>query len=253
MTRSLTSSWHLGSPENYQYYDYQTNLASFDTAYPAGNYVFNISSTPTSTPVTANLPAAMQQPNAPKVSNWTALQTANPTQAVTISWSAFQGGTTSDYISVQVGTVFRTPDVGATNALNGTQTSVTIPVGILQANSNYEASIIFYHASVVTNQAKAEVTEVFRATSTDFTIRTSTGGGTTGEPVQFSAPVIVSDKFTCEITCTPGQKFTVESSTTMVSGSWQPLLTTNATGNKVQFIDPRPMGDLQYYRARNEP
>jgi hypothetical protein len=193
----------------------------------------------------------MQQPNAPQVSNWTALQSANPTQAVTISWSAFQGGTAADYINVRVGEAFVTGDIGATNALNGTQTSVTIPTGTLQNNTDYAASIIFYHAVIATNQAKAEVTEVFRATSTDFTVHTSTGGGTTGEPVQFSAPVITSGKFTCEIACAPGQTFTVEGSATLLPGSWTNLLTTNAVGSKVLFIDSRPLGDRQYYRARN--
>jgi hypothetical protein len=250
VTLGLTN-WFLGPPEDYQLLDFYTDLTSFEGKYPAGNYTFTMASTPPSTPAIVSLPTSMQQPNAPQVSNWAALQAANPTQAVTISWSAFQGATSSDYIQVEVGQAFKTPDVGKTNALKGTQTSVVIPAGQLQNNTGYDSTIVFYRTIIATNQAKAEVTEAYRATSTSFTVQTSTSGGGQGNPVQLSTPAVSGGKFGFEIVCTPGQTFTVEASSTMLPGSWLPLMTTNPVGTRVLFQDNRSLADQQYYRARN--
>ena len=88
-------------------------------------------------------------------------QTINPTQPFTLTWDAFSGGTSADYISVGVDdqdsdTIFKTADLGSPNALKGTATSVVIPAGTLQAGSNYNATIGFFHG-VITERNKSKL------------------------------------------------------------------------------------------------
>ena len=74
------------------------------------------------------LPTTMTQPNPPHISNFVAAQSVNATQAFTLNWDVFVGGTTTDYVYVVVGAnnTWQTPSPGAPGALNGTATSVTI-------------------------------------------------------------------------------------------------------------------------------
>ena len=147
--------------------------------------------------------------------------------------------------------IYSAPDPCIPIVLEKTATSITLPKGLLVAGQNYDASLRYSNFTYDTNSIPDII--AFAGVTKDLNFTIVTSGGTSDNLVQFSAPTILDDKFTCEITCAPGQTFTIESSPTMLPGSWQTLQTTNATGNKVQFIDSRPLGDRQYYRARNGP
>ncbi len=98
-------------PEDYYLFGSNTNLTTFNANYPTGNYVFNVTSNAANQQVTVNLPA-VTQPNAPHVSNYAAAQTINPSQPFTLTWDAFSGGTSADYIFVSIGENFETGDFG---------------------------------------------------------------------------------------------------------------------------------------------
>ncbi len=71
-------------------------------------------------------------------------------------------------------------------------------------------------------------------------------------PLVLTNAVWTTNGFSFEVNCSPGQTFTVESSSTMESGTWYPLLTTNTLGTSVQVLDPAALtNNASYYRARN--
>jgi hypothetical protein len=126
---------------------------------------------------------------------------------------------------------------------------VQIPAGKLAANSNYDCSIGFYHALTTSNASYATIAYV--ATVTRFTLTTS--AGTTSSLVLTNASWTPAN-FTFEVSCSPGQIVVVESSTTMLPGTWSGILTTNASGNRVRITDPRAATNRSLlYRARNGP
>ncbi|MEJ0091380.1 MAG: hypothetical protein WDM80_16750 [Limisphaerales bacterium] len=75
-------------PENYYLFGYNTNLTTFNAAYPTGNYIFSVTSNAANQQVTVNLPV-YTQPNAPRVSNHAAAQTISASQPFTLTWDAF--------------------------------------------------------------------------------------------------------------------------------------------------------------------
>jgi hypothetical protein len=236
--------------EDYYLLNYTTNLAAFNTTFPTGNYILNVISNAANQQVTMNLPA-FTQPNAPHVSNYTPAQTMNPSMPFTLTWDAFSGGGSADYIFVNVGDVFQTPGFRLTNALKGTATSVTIPAGTFSASSNYEATIGFYRATVATNAAAKYVTTAYVGTLTHFTINSA--GAAAAAPLLTNA-TRSGGNFGFDILTSPGQSVTVVYHTNLTSAvaTWPILLTTNSPGSKVRITDPRgATNKLMFYRARN--
>ncbi len=237
-------------PEDYFVFGSRTDLAAFNTAFPTGNHQFMVQAPSSNQNVTVNLPASLAQPNAPHISNFTAAQSVNASQAFTLNWDAFSGGTSADFIFVDVGEVFLTAKPGTAGALNGTATSVQIPAAKLAANSNYDCSIGFYHVLTTSNTSYATIAYV--ATVTRFTL--STTGGSAGPALVLTNATRTASNFTFEVSCSPGQNVVVESSTNLLPGSWSGVLTTNATGNRVRITDPRASTNRSLlYRARNGP
>jgi hypothetical protein len=241
-----TLSQSPAAAESYYLIDGTTNLATFQATYPSGNYGFNVQAATSNQQVTVNLPSSLAQPAAPHVNNFAAAQAVDATQAFTLSWDAFSGGTTADYIAVTVGDVFTTVNPPATNALNGTATSVVIPAGTLQTANNYDATVTFYRFIANTNATYA--TEAFRATATQFPLGTTSGATV---PLVLTNATWTSGVFSFDVTSAAGQTLTVEYSTSLQPGSWNTLLTTNSAAGDVKITDPAPVTNpRRFYRAR---
>jgi hypothetical protein len=161
-------------PENYYFITFMMSSNAFETAFPQGTYTFYVSATASNQTAPVLLPAGMTQPNPPHITNLVAAQSLNATQAFTLGWDPFVGGYSTDFVYVVIsngGTnIWKTADPGASGALNGTATTVTIPANSLQTNSSYTATIGFYHVIVISNATY--VTEAYRATATQFTVNT---------------------------------------------------------------------------------
>ena len=228
---------------------YNTNLATFNATFPSGNYIYNVTATASNQQVTVNLPN-YTQPNAPQISNYAAAQAVNPSLPFTLTWNAFNGGGSTDYVEVVVGgTLFETPGFGLTNALHGTATSVTIPAGIMAANSNYLAEVGFYHAVITTNGST--ITEAYVASVTSFNIATASSSAPA--PV-FTNAVLSGGTFGFDILTSTGQTVTVIYTNNLKSASstWPILLTTNSTVSKFHISDPHSSTNpILFYRARN--
>lgn len=235
--------------EDFYLVAFATNLTTFQAAYPNGNYIFNVQATTSNQQVTVNLPASLTQPNAPHVANYPAAQAVNATQPFTLNWDAFTAATASNFITIEV----LIPGTGAaafSNTYPHTATAAVIPAGTLQAGTNYDAYLGFYNATGTTNASYATV--AFRATSTRFIV-TTTGGAATG-PLVLTNAVRSSGVFSFQILSSAGQTISVEYSSTLKSGSWTPLLTTNSPAGAVQITDPQSVGGgNRYYRARKGP
>lgn len=226
----------FGHPEDFMAMDFSTNQAQFEALYPAGDYEFTVQASTSNQVVKVNLPASMQQPNAPHISNFAATQTIDPTKPFTLTWDAFQGGTTKDFIHVSVGDAFDTGEWGATNGLNGTATSVTIPAGILPPGATNYTSVSFWRSVVTTNAAQVFDTIVYRQSITQIELLT-TGGGTS-TPLTVGKPVLQSGRMVFEAETTVGQTITLQQTSDLGLGSWQTVYTTNSPGTRVQFSVP---------------
>jgi Bacterial Ig-like domain len=233
--------------ENYYLVYFETNLSSFDAAFPAGSYQFSVQAATSNQQVNVTLSAPASQPAAPHVANYAAAQAVNASQNFTLSWDAFPGGTAADYIYVTVGNnVFATASPGVSGALTGTATSVVIPAGRLQAGANYTASVGFYRASWSTNASY--VAGTFRGTVTEFPLVTT--GGVVVHPTLGNVS-LSGGKVGFDVSAGSSVAFTVEYATSLTPANWQSLITTNMVGGTIHLVDPRPVTDKAvFYRVR---
>ena len=235
------------APEMFSYFDQTNDLAAFNANYPGGAYQFTVTAAVSNQLITVNLPAPTLQPNAPRVTNYDAAQAVNPAQPFTLSWDPFVGGTANDFIVVEVGTDFKTPETPGQGRLNGTATSVVIPANTLRPNSNYTATIYFERLAFASN-GTTSVTSAARATTTDFALKTT--GPTSARPVLTNSTAIESGKLQFQVTATAGQTLFVESSVTLLSNSWSTVYTTNAVGPLTIIALPMTPPGRQFFRIR---
>ena len=235
-------------PEQFFLFDSSTDLASFNSTYADGNYTFNVQSIDSTQQVTVNLPASLVQPNAPHVANFAAAQSVDAAQLFTLAWDAFQGAAANDYVQVNIGTIFKTPDPGTAGALSGTVTSVLIPAGTLAPDSGYDSTIGFYRA-ISDNSNPTNTTTVYRGTTTRFTLVTS--GTSAGELVLTNA-TWTGNIFSFDAISSIGQTLSIEYSSTLQAGQWQTLVTTTNLTGRDRITDPQSSTNRHlFYRARN--
>ena len=238
--------------EDYYMFSVSNNAAGFESAFPQGNYVFNVQAVASNQSVTVALPVSMQQPNAPHLTNYAAAQAVNPAQPFTLGWDAFTGGTSTDFVyfavSLKGTNIYETPSyLLGTNALPGTALWTNIPGGTLRSNTTYDASIMFVRAAYVTNNAGYSSSAI-RATVTQFPIVTL------GTPLVLTNAVRSGGVFSFDVLCAIGQTFTLLSSTNpaLPAAQWSALLTTNSTVTRVHYSDPQSTTNRAlFYRARN--
>ena len=236
-------------PESFFLSAYNTNLSTFDLTFPAGDYNFLVKSVSSNQSVKVTLPAALAQPGAPHVTNYPAAQAVNPAQSFVLGWDPFPGGTASDFILVDIGSAYGSPNIGSPGALTGTATSFTIPAGTLEPNINYESNISFYRAVIATN-GTSYITSAYRATITHFTLQ-ATGGGAPN-PLMLTHPSWTPGDFSFDVVCTNGQTLTVEYADILSSASWKRLVTTNCSGTLIHIVSPQAATNKTlFYRARN--
>jgi hypothetical protein len=239
-----------GQPENWTFGGYMTNEAVLGTNFPSGNYTFTVNSATSNEAVVVPFPASLVQPSAPHLTNLVAAQAVDATQPFTLRWDPFVGGTANDSIVAGLTTYWQSPNIGDSNALRGTATSVTIPLGIMAPGKTYSASVGFSHAILTTNGT--EVTYVYRASITQFVLTTKPATAAT-------TPIVTNAAwsggiFGFDLLTTSGQILTVVSSTDPASpqASWPILLTTNSPGPRIHISDPRSTNTpALFYRARN--
>ena len=191
-----TDSYDLSADGESWYYSQRfENKADFDEAFPsASSYVITVV-TPSddSNMIVLDL-SADSYPNIPFITNWTALQSADPSGEITIEWQPFDGGTTEDHISVGIqledpgagGGVLETPVPGEAGALDGTATSLSIPAGTLEQGKRYTVNVSFYRI-VGTGGGSVESAAAF-GKQNRFRIITTTDSDTIAPRLRYSNP-----------------------------------------------------------------
>jgi hypothetical protein len=251
-TGSVSNLTQLPPPaaEIFILYASRTDLGTYDAAFPAGNYTFVVRSDSSNQTAVVNLPTTntMPQPGAPHLTNFAAAQAVNPNQPFVLAWDAFPGGTTADYIDVDIGSGYGSPNPGLPGALNGTARTFTVPAGTLLPNANYASRIGFFRFTGATNANFS--TNAFRATYTEFSLITT---ATNSNPsLVLTNANWASGLFSFDVLCTTGQIFTVEYTNALRAGAWTKLLTTNSPGSRVHIVSPQAISNSSLlYRARN--
>jgi hypothetical protein len=103
---------HWGSQAEFQ------TLAGLNSTVPGGTYTINVVDGNGNHTYTFSLPDSDSFPAAPAaVVGYSAMQTVNSSQALMVTWSPLEGGTSSDFVELNIsgsgGTVFQTPYIGA--------------------------------------------------------------------------------------------------------------------------------------------
>src|SRR5262249_1042173 len=108
--------------------------AALDSAYANGTYTLSLKTHDDGAKTLVFSLTGDTYPAIPHISNWNDTQSVDRGKDFVLTWDAFPGGTTNDYVQVQIEdnstnsqTIFDTPQYSETNYLNGTSTSVTIP------------------------------------------------------------------------------------------------------------------------------
>ena len=255
-TTNVNLSQNPVSHESFYFFDYSNSTpASFEAAYPEGNYVFNVTG-PSNLQATVNLPTTMAQPNAPHFTEFSLSQAIDSTKAFTVKWDPFTNGTSADAITLTISddngkTVFATPSPGTNGALSGTALSATVPAGKLAANSTNTAQLVFYRY-IVTSNANY-VTFGYRASGTELKMITAAGVSASAPGV--SNPVRGAQGFGFDVATTTGQALKVRFSTdcTLPISQWPTVLTTNSPGASVHITVPAQAGASGFFRLQNGP
>lgn len=238
-------------PENFYYFEFTNNLDGLNLRYPAGQYQFAVTGTPTNQQVTVTLPAASQQPNAPQVINFDAAQAVDATQSFTVNWHAFNSGTSADIIQLVVGNDFKTPVDGSPGMLNGLATSLIIPANRLRAATNYVATLCFIRLTATTNSIGGYYTTAERVSTTDFPLVTIGGGTPGGRPGLTNFALLGGTLLQFDLLGSAGQSVTLEWSETLLTNGWTTGLATNlATGRATIFQPFDPAAPRRFYRLR---
>lgn len=174
-----------------EYLDDQPTQASMDSSVPDGTYTLQMTTTHDGTRTADLTLSGSDYPAAPHILNFTSLQGVNPAAALTLSWDPLAGAAASDFILVGVigangRTQFQTPLPNQAGALRGTDVSVVVPAGTLQAGASYIGYVV---ASKVQNSYTASYPGVIGLSwygrITEFLV-TATGSATSKPTLQTS-------------------------------------------------------------------
>jgi hypothetical protein len=224
--------------------------ASFDAAYPAGNYSFAMATAHDGFMFPVLAMPAPQYPIAPRVSNFAAAQSVDPTTDFVLQWDAFSAGTTNDSMWVKItdangNPVFSTPYPGTNFAgsLKGTATSVTVPNNTLQFGRAYKGAISFFKVtSVNTSEYPGAAGITTAGAMTAFPLTTVSASPVLSQPARLSGT-----QFRFQLSGIAGQNYTVQFSTTLTN--WNTLLITNAPAHSFLLIDLTATNAQRFYRV----
>src|SRR5262245_49983906 len=121
---------------------------ALDKVFAAGSYTFLIESLNDGMRTPTISFRTNAYPSVPHLANWEAAQDIDAAADFTLTWDAFAGGTSNDYIHVlledEMGQkVFESPGFIEAEALNGTNMFLTIPAGTFIAQRSYHARLLF--------------------------------------------------------------------------------------------------------------
>ncbi|MBU6402170.1 MAG: hypothetical protein KGS61_17770, partial [Verrucomicrobia bacterium] len=248
------SSETLAGQTNDRFFQFINGFATqdaLDTNYPVGSYTLSINTVHHGLQQsTLTLSAANYPGTVPALTDFAAAQSINPTADFVLSWNAFGGGTTSDFVQLSIqdsngNTVFNTPQPGTPGASNGLTLSVLIPRGTLVFGQTYFGNLVFARGVIDTNSVPGATGLAGYFIATAFNLATE---GIT--PPTLSLPTrLPGGAFQFQLTGLAAFTYEVDFSTNLTG--WAPLtnVTTDASGAAV-VVDPLGVGSTaRFYRA----
>jgi len=235
------------------------NQASIEAAYPPGSYTFGLYALHDGLqfPV-LSMPSSVY-PNPPRVSNFAAAQSLNPSSPFTLQWDSISGATTNDSIWVVVtdplgNPVFSTPEPALEHsaALRGTATSVLIPTNTFQPAHAYLGWITYFRTtSVNTSEYPGVAGATLVAAQTAFTLTQASAAA----PVLSQPTWISNNRFGFLLSGATGQNYTVLVATNVARPltNWATLLITNLSASPAFIQDNQATNGQRFYRAKVGP
>ena len=226
-------------PDGDSSYAFQNSFSSASTlnsTYGSGTYTLTVSSENDFNVAQLTMPSTVF-PNAPQITNFTAVQAINPSNAFTLGWLPFSGGSSADLVELAIrdsseNSIFRSGDLGSPGALNGTNTSVVIPSGTLFPGETYRGELTF--VKIVTR----DTTSIPNALGVvGFLSRTSFAVKTTGSAAEVALEVtsLINGNFQFRFNTQPGKAYQVQFADALPD--WQNYFYTNATSGEVVLTD----------------
>lgn len=231
--------------------------AALDASYPGGTYVLRFTQTGQAERV-LNLPVPAANPPVPKVANYAAAQTIKAAADFTLEWNAFTGASGMDWINLVItGTnllfatevVFQAPDLCVPRLLPATATSVVIPANTFRDNRTYNAVLTYNRAGYMDTNAIAKMAGFSGvARSTEFTLRTGTGGTAPAAARFIAYRLLPNGNPELTLSGTAGHGYTVLRAPNLSGAAWgvAGVVTLNAAGQGV-FEDVAPNKVLPFF------
>lgn len=231
--------------------------AALDAAYTNGSYTLNIGAVhdgAKALPLT--LTGNTYPATTPHISNFAAAQAIDPCANFTLAWDAFSGGTTNDYIQVEIdaaggsgNSLFQTAHfVGQPGALNGTNISVVIPRNTLMPGRSYDGRLLFVRGVVNSNSYTGVLGVGGYHKQTQFTLKTT---GTAIRPhLDLTADFQFGSQVYLHLTGEINQDYTIEWTEDLKNPSWSPLISFTAYDGTFDWYDNPPGNSARrYYRV----
>lgn len=170
-----------------------SSQAALDAAYPNGNFTLNITGKNDGARSVVVLVTGDAYPSIPTLNNFSNLQNVAAGTPLTLSWLPFTGGTVTDFVQVEIrringefeSTVFETAGPGEPGSLNGTHTSVVVPVGTLTSGQSYTGRLLFAKIVELDTNSYGQGVPAIGAYFRETEFNLSTAGTTDTEPPQF--------------------------------------------------------------------
>lgn len=246
-TEEMTIDYDAGI---FDLYAGAVSAGALNLRYTAGTYRFTLSSLISGNSI-YNVPlAADDYPPPPKVTNFDAAQTIDPTRDFALRWVPFTGGGTRRiYLEIYDGESFET--VYAAGPIDGSATAEVIPAGTLVADRDYLARLAFtrytYYSSTTVPEAYAGFDAV------NMILLSSSSGGSTPDPSRITACRLLENgdlELTAE--CAPGFPLTVEGAAAL-DGPWSTLDATTPASSSLVVVLPRAaLGNRTFLRLRQD-
>ena len=139
------------------------SMTELNTAFPSGSYTVTMKTVNDGTKAVALSLTGDLYPDTPHVSNFSAAQAVIPSQAFTLTWDAWVGGTAQDIVQVRImdsgmQDVVSSPEMGQPGALTGLSTSFLIPARKLRPGQTYGVELLFGRASEFNTSSYAGAT-----------------------------------------------------------------------------------------------
>jgi hypothetical protein len=232
--------------DSWDYLDIFSTLSSLNADYGWGNYVFNFSTVNEGDYSCELHFPSTPLPPVPRLANFTDVQAVLTTRPLVLSWDFATPPAESDFVQVYItlghGEAFSTPNLGMPGALNGTDSSITVPADTLMPGNTYSLTVEITRLASTNATTYPEATGIagtFSSTSIDLITRMP--------PILNLPSRPTNGVMTIEVQAEPGSIVILQSCGNL--DSWRNVATNNQDSANRLFTLPVGQTTSVYFRA----